>query len=202
MRLAIRIAALALAGPLAACPLEEPWPEETSAVLHGRWTGARVPERLDVVVEGAVQDARITPDGEFRVEGVAPGDHAVYLVAGQRRGRIDLPALKPGERVHLRVSPDEEGLDVDLDRRVHPDDFAPLRIEGNDVDRTLPAGAFESDIVIDGNDVRLRGQGCGRTVFYGRLLVRGNDVTIEGVDVRGPAYLQGNDVRVEDTCAP
>jgi hypothetical protein len=202
MRHLIRIATLALTAPLAGCPLEEAWPEETTATVHGVWTGGAPPSRLDVVVEGEVLDARIAADGAFRVDGVPPGDHVVYVVAGQRRGRVDLDGLQPGERVYLRVEAEAKALDVDVDRRVHPDDLAPLRIDGNDVRHTLPAGVIESDVVVSGNDVRLFGHGCGRTVLYGRLLVSGNDVTVEGVDVRGPAHLQGNDVAVEDPCAP
>jgi hypothetical protein len=183
---------------LAGCPLETPsgddLPEPTTASVYGRWTGA-APETLVVAVEGDSYEVAVLDDGSFALDGLPTGDQTVNLVDGDRRGQVRLQGVAAGERVHLRVDADAKALHVGVVRRAPP--RPALVIDGNDIVQSLPDGAIDRDLIVRGNDVRIVGGGCDRTVLYGRLLVHGNNISVEGVDVRGEARLDGNDLRAD-----
>jgi hypothetical protein len=75
-----------------------------------------------------------------------------------------------------------------------PDRGAPEGLRGirNNADVRLGPGVYSSPGSITANSVEIRGSGPGQTVIEGDLQVRGNNLVVTGVTVRGSVTFLAN----------
>ena len=68
----------------------------------------------------------------------------------------------------------------------------PPSVRGNGQRIHLGCGVYRGDLLVRGNDVIVEGSGPGRSVVIGSLVVRGNDNAVRGVTFTRPSAVRGN----------
>lgn len=65
-------------------------------------------------------------------------------------------------------------------------------VSGNGKTIKLPAGTCQGNLIITGNDNQVIGEGVGKSIVSGALMLSGNHNQLHGVSVIGSSNISGN----------
>lgn len=186
-----------------------------SALVTGTFEGDIALEgSFELTIGGKARTVVMSPDRTFVIRDVPQGDVEVSCGVAGARGTLTLPDVKAGEHLFLSVRLDGLSISIQITsreaaseppREVTEPKGEALVIAANNVCYFLKPGVYERDIEIRGNHVSLVGaEGCGdgqRSVLKGELRVKGNHAMIHDVDLSGSVVVEGNAVRIQDSCS-
>jgi hypothetical protein len=214
---------LSAASLIAGCGMESPGAATGSAAIVGRvvsggagkfQTTAQVAcPALVVTLNGSAVDVVVDDDCSFLIDDVAPA--ASYVVGVnlpdlQIEGTVTISGVSEAELIEIEVDADDDSLSITVVRRATPDPVSDLPTEipqnQNTVEIFLPAGTYDGDLTVQGNNFTLVGEagddcaGDGWTVMTGNVAIHGNNATFRNVLFLGNVDVFGNNTNFINVC--
>jgi hypothetical protein len=165
-----------------------------------------------VTVNGTPVSIDFDEDCSFAITDVQAGplvEVRIELVDLGVAGTVELTDVLDGEFIEIEVEPRNNSLTITVKRRATPvpSGDLPTVISDNNVNILLPAGTFDQDLTVLGNNFVLTGvagESCddptGWTVITGRVVVEGNNAVFRNILFEGPIELRGNNARFINSC--
>ncbi len=165
---------------------------------------------LELTVNGRPTRVEVDARGQFTLDNLSTGELVLTVENDGISGTLTVDALASGELVEISISLGDGRLEIRVLRRTRPAggtaelpaDRGPVEIKGDDVVYYLHPGTY-GDIEISGHRVTLVGAGCqegSQTIVAGRLEVKGHDVVLVNLDLRGGLDAKGHRLRVIGQC--
>lgn len=167
----------------------------------------------DVVVtlNGSPATVVLEDDCSFVVSDVQPAEQYVVeveLVDLGVSGTVELNNVAEAEFIEILVQASDDSLTISVIRRATPDSTndLPGLIDDNNVDIYLPAGTYDTDLTVDGNNFTLVGEAgddCddeGWTVLSGDVLILKNNATFRNIRFEGLVEVEGNNATFINVC--
>jgi len=164
-----------------------------------------------ISLNGSPTSVTVQDDCSFLVDGIAPAASyvlSVELVDLGVTGTVELTNVLDAEIIEILVQADDESLSISIVRRSTPDpiDDLPDVIDDNNVEIFLPAGTYDTNLTVDGNNFTLvgeAGEDCddeGWTVITGDVLILKNNATFRNVRFEGLVEVEGNNADFINVC--
>jgi hypothetical protein len=171
--------------------------------------------RFDVVVNSQPRSVLIAPDRSFVIKELPFGTAALFFERGASHGNLTLDGLIAGEVVELVIRDQDRALEAKVVRRdrdrlaflIPSYRQSGLQIIEGGGDYFVEPGFIIGNLEIDGSGVRVFGRNrdepCDdrdRTVFSADLIIRGQEIEVYDVAMRGRLVVSGQTYRVHDPC--
>lgn len=166
---------------------------------------------LNVRLNGSPVTIVLEDDCSFVVGDVQPAANYVVeveLVDLGVSGTVELGDVTEAEFIEILVQADADSLTLSVVRRAAPEpvDDLPEVVDDNNVDIFLPAGTYDTNLTVDGNNFTLVGEagdncdGEGWTVLTGDVLILKNNATFRNVRFDGLVEVEGNNATFINVC--
>lgn len=147
--------------------------------------------QVHIAVAGFIRSVDIDDDA-FLAEDLMEGDVTIVIEAGDMRGEVLVRDAERGELIEVEARRDADTLVIEVTRRVqqrpedpeheHGDDD--IVLAADDLHYEMRAGVHDGDLIITGDDIKVKGTGCA-TVVTGDLIIEGSHVEVKYVHVLG-----------------
>jgi len=166
---------------------------------------------LIVTLNGSPATIVFEEDCSFLISDVQPSENVVLRIKLPGPGMsatIELEDVVEGELIEIQVQVGSNTLSISVVRRAEPEPVSeiPEVIEDNNVTILVPAGLYEQNLTVRGNNFTLigeAGEGCDEgdwTIIRGEVSILKNNATFRNIAFDGQVEVRGNNTRFINCC--